>query len=86
MSLDTNSKQEAEQVNLMLNGSRVTAGFRAALFDAANRAGVTVNEYVIRAAGEKLAANGAIFPGVFRPSDIEEMSVGGGCLRRDHAV
>ena len=56
--------------NLGLNGARVTRGFREALFDAANREGVSVNEFVIVSAAEKLARRGAEFPGVFRRGDL----------------
>ena len=61
---------KARAAALHLNGARVTSEFRAALFDAANRAGVTPNEYVISAAAEKLARIGAPFPGVFRLGDL----------------
>lgn len=57
-------------VSLMLTGGRVMSGFRALLFAAAARAGVSVNEFVLRAAGEKLRAGGAGFPGVFEPGDV----------------
>ncbi|WP_311272126.1 MULTISPECIES: hypothetical protein [unclassified Rhizobium] len=57
-------------VNVMLNGGRVTAGFRAALFAAASRAGVSVNEFVLTAAAEKLRACGGQFSGVFEPGDL----------------
>lgn len=59
-------------VNLMLNGGRVTSTFRAALFAAANRAGVSVNEFVLTAAAEKLQASGSDFTGLFRPGDLVE--------------
>ena len=59
---DTSADQVAITVNI---SSRVTAGYRAALFSAANRAGVSVSEYFLRAAGEKLARAGSRFPGVF---------------------
>ncbi|WP_378944413.1 hypothetical protein [Mesorhizobium sp. ANAO-SY3R2] len=49
----------------MLTGARVTAGFRAALFEAAGRAGMTPGEFALIAAGEKLRASGRDFPGVF---------------------
>ncbi len=61
--------QPTVAVPLFLNGARVTSGFRSALFDAANRAGITPNEFVITAAAEKLARSGASFPGVFRAGD-----------------
>ena len=56
---------------LFLNGARVDADFREALFDAANRAGVTPNEFCIVAAAEKLVGRGASFPGIFRSNDFE---------------
>jgi hypothetical protein len=65
-------KQKDPIVNVMLNGGRVTAGFRTALFDAANRAGVSVNEFVLTATAEKLSASGSRFSGVFQPGDISE--------------
>ncbi|QIO57309.1 hypothetical protein [Rhizobium leguminosarum] len=57
-------------VCIMLNGGRVTSGFRAALFDAASRAGVSVNEFVLTAAADKLRASGSQFSGVFEPGDL----------------
>ncbi len=57
---------------LFLNGARVTREFRDALFDQANRAGITPNEFVITAAAEKLKRSGASFPGVFRAGDLPE--------------
>jgi hypothetical protein len=56
---------------LFLSGARVTSGFREAIHDAANRAGVTPNEFAIRAAAEKLARAGQTFPGVFRRGDFD---------------
>ncbi len=70
-------KQKDPIVNVMLNGGRVTAGFRAALFAAASRAGVSVNEFVLTAAAEKLRASGNQFAGVFESGDMGE-SVGVG--------
>ena len=61
---------ETQAVNLFLNGGRVTSGFRSSLFDAANRAGISVNEFVITAAAEKLVSGGATIPGIFRPGDL----------------
>ncbi|MEZ5780191.1 MAG: hypothetical protein R3D70_00830 [Rhizobiaceae bacterium] len=58
-------------VNVMLTGGRVTAGFRASLFAAAGREGVSVNEYVLTAAARALRHRGARFDGVFAPGDIE---------------
>lgn len=57
-------------VNLMLTGGRVTSTFRAALFAAANRGGVSVNEFVLTAAAKRLQASGSEFSGLFRPSDL----------------
>lgn len=63
-------KQRDPIVNVMLNGGRVTSGFRAALFAAASRAGLSVNEFVLTAAAEKLKASGSQFSGVFEPGDL----------------
>ena len=71
------SNNESHAVNLFLNGSRVTPGFRSSLFDAANRAGMSVNEFVITAAAEKLKQRGASFPGVFRKGDFDHMAGAG---------
>lgn len=65
-------KQKDPIVNVMLNGGRVTSGFRSALFAAASRAGVSVNEFVLTATAEKLCASGIRFSGVFEPGDIPQ--------------
>jgi hypothetical protein len=62
-------RSKASTAQLFLKGARVMSGFRDELFDAANRAGVTPNEFCITAAAEKLAAGGRRFPGVFRRGD-----------------
>lgn len=67
-----NRKQKDPIVALMLTGGRVTAGFRAALFAAASRAGVSVNEFVLTAAAEKLRASGQHFSGLFEPGDLPD--------------
>ncbi|MEY9531169.1 hypothetical protein [Sinorhizobium fredii] len=70
-------------VNVMLNGGRVTSGFRAALFASAGRAGLSVNEFVLTAAAEKLLALGSEFSGLFEPGDLNtnQHSKSGDCLR-----
>jgi hypothetical protein len=60
----------ASNVPVMLTGARVQPDFRAALFSAAAREGLSVNEFVIRAAGEKLARSGAPISGVFERGDL----------------
>jgi hypothetical protein len=65
----TDSRKKAI-VALTLNGGRVTFGFREALFSAAARAGTSVNEFVLRAAGRQLVANGFDVDGVFDPGDL----------------
>jgi hypothetical protein len=60
---------EDRTVPLMLNGGRVTATFREALFEATAREGLSVNEFVIRAAAEKLRSSGQTFTGVFWSGD-----------------
>lgn len=59
------AKHSDEIVALSLNGGRVTQAFRSALFEAAAREGLSVNEYVLRAAGERLRNTGHAFHGVF---------------------
>jgi hypothetical protein len=56
---------------VMLNGAKVMESFRDRLFDAANRAGMTPNEFVLQATAEKLKASGQEFSGLFSPGDIE---------------
>lgn len=63
-------RNQTEIVNLMLRDTRVTSGFRTALFDATQREGLSVNEYVLRATAEKLLASGRDFPGVFESGDF----------------
>lgn len=71
------TSDNSRSVAIMLTGSKVTAGFRSSLFSAANRCGMSVNEFVITAAAEKLKASGEQFPGVFRPGDITRQEVRG---------
>jgi len=59
-------------VPLALNGARITSGFRSALFDAAARRGISVNELVLRAAARKLHESGSEFSGIFQPGDMPE--------------
>lgn len=58
-------------VNVMLTGGRVTSTFREALFAAAGRAGIPVNQFVIEATAEKLIDDGFVFSGVFRAGDLD---------------
>ncbi|WP_063909766.1 hypothetical protein A4A59_024150 [Rhizobium leguminosarum] len=55
---------------IMLRGAMVMISFRDSLFDAANRAGMTPNEFCLLAAAEKLAASGRQFSGVFNSGDL----------------
>ncbi|TBY52967.1 hypothetical protein E0H46_38605 [Rhizobium leguminosarum bv. viciae] len=72
ISATTQRRQKDLIVNVMLNGGRVISGFRAVLFAAASRRGVSVNEFVLTAAAEKLHATGSEFSGVFEPGDIPQ--------------
>lgn len=70
-------------VPILLRGGRVTAPFRDAVFRAANRAGMSVNEWVLFAVGRQLRASGATVPGVFEPGDIDlEFSNDNGAAER----
>lgn len=66
--------QDERPVQVMLTSARVTSGFREALFSAATRSGVTVSEFALRAAGEKLASAGVHFPGIFERGDTARVS------------
>lgn len=67
------------RVPVMLRGASVMESFRESLFDAANRAGITPNEFVIEAAAEKLMRSGCRFSGVFRKGDLQNLNGGLGC-------
>jgi hypothetical protein len=66
-----NSASRETKGFLMLRGAMVMADFRESLFDAANRAGMTPNEFCLQAAAEKLRASGRRFAGVFAPGDTD---------------
>lgn len=70
----TRQTQHEGRSPIMLRGANVMTSYRDALFDAANRAGMTPNEFVLQATAEKLKATGRTFSGVFRPGDIETYS------------
>jgi len=65
-------------VPMMLNDNRVTRSFREALFEAADRHGLTVSEFALRAAAEKLKRSGRDFSGIFRNGDLSELNGGMG--------
>jgi hypothetical protein len=56
-------------VPIALRGGRVTSTFRDAVFDAATRRGMSVNEFVLTATAKMLMDNGKRFTGVFQPGD-----------------
>ncbi|KQV39180.1 MULTISPECIES: hypothetical protein [unclassified Rhizobium] len=68
------STDQEHLVPVLLRGATVTEGFRENLFDAANRAGVTPNEFCLLAAAEKLKASGRRFSGLFRPGDVSRLA------------
>ena len=57
-------------VQVALKGGGVLDTFRSALFSAARREGVGVNEFVLRSAGERLQRSGYRFNGVFEIDDL----------------
>lgn len=61
------------RVPVALRGATVMEGFRENLFDAANRSGISPNEFVLQAAAEKLKATGRNFSGLFTPGDLTSM-------------
>ncbi len=56
---------------VMLRGATVMKSFRDDLFDVSNRAGMSVNEFVLMAAAEKLKRSGRQFSGVFKRGDAD---------------
>ena len=71
--LDTGKSKPRERiVPVTLRGARVTETFRDNLFDAANRAGMTPNEFCLQAAAEKLRASGRQVSGLFSPGDLSK--------------
>lgn len=83
---DTNQARNSERlVAVELRGGRVTAGFRAALFAASDRAGLTPNEFALRAAAEKLKAEGAPFEGVFAAGDMISRPAASNLLEGDQS-
>jgi hypothetical protein len=60
-------------VQLLLRGAKVTPAFRSAVFEAANRAGMTANEFVLIATGERLRQLGSDFPSVFSGFPDEQL-------------
>lgn len=70
--IEARKNSRERRVHVMLRGATVLEGFRENLFDAANRAGMTPNEFVLQAAAEKLKSTGRNFSGVFHPGDLNE--------------
>jgi hypothetical protein len=58
---------------ILLRGGNVLEDFKDALITESNRSGQSVNELIIRAAGERLAQRGLQFAGVFEPGDLDQM-------------
>ncbi len=58
-------------VPLTISGGRVHPDFRAALFDASDREGMSVNEFCLVAAAEKLVRRGFPVEGVWSKGDLE---------------
>lgn len=69
--MQTASKRRETTAPILLRGGRVTGSFKTELMDAASRAGMSANEFVMRAAAEKLLANGRTISGVFWPGDLK---------------
>lgn len=69
--VQSESRKTERTVNLMLRGARVTSAFREAVFDASNRCGMSVNEFVLTAAAKQLVEDGQELSGIFRPGDLK---------------
>lgn len=59
---------------ILLRGGNVLEDFKAALITESDRSGQSVNEVILRAAGERLAQRGLQFSGVFEPGDLAHMT------------
>lgn len=70
--MQTASKPRETTAPIMLRGGRVTGSFKENLLDAANRAGMSANEYVLQCAAEKMKRSGRQFSGIFHPNDMSE--------------
>ena len=69
MTMQATTARES-RVPVLLRGAKVMSGFRDNLFDAANRAGMSVNEFVLQATADKLKSSGREFSGLFAPGDM----------------
>jgi hypothetical protein len=69
---DWSEEMEADDhiVQVALKGGGVLDTFRSALFSAARREGVGVNEFVLKSAGERLQRAGYPVTGVFETDDL----------------
>ena len=56
---------------ILLRGGNVLEDFKDVLLTESNRSGQSINEVILRAAGERLAQRGLQFAGVFEPGDLE---------------
>ncbi|WP_108461354.1 hypothetical protein [Devosia naphthalenivorans] len=65
----------AQTRRLPLRGGNVLEDFCEALIIESNRSGQSVNEVIIRAAGERLAQRGLQFTGVFEPGDLDQLGI-----------
>lgn len=78
MSAPAKSAVREPKSYVMLRGATVMESFRESLFDAANRAGITPNEFVLQAAAEKLTRSGQHFSGIFKKGDLRDLNGGMG--------
>lgn len=60
---------------ILLRGGNVLEDFKDVLLTESNRSGQSVNELILRAAGERLAQRGLRFAGVFEPGDLDQMGI-----------
>jgi len=58
---------------LPLRGGNILEDFADALVRESDRSGQSINEIIIRAAGERLAQRGHEFSGVFEPGDLDQL-------------
>jgi len=63
----------AQTRRLPLRGGNILEDFAEALVAESDRSGQSINEIIIRAAGERLAQRGIQFSGVFEPGDLDRL-------------
>ncbi|WP_041594774.1 hypothetical protein [Brucella microti] len=65
----------SDKAILPLRQTAVTAAFKAAIEKQAARAGLSVNEYVVRAAAQSITIRDTSLPGIFEAGDLADATM-----------